>query len=185
MLANRGSGGALGSGSGALGSRSGGVGAPAGALGSKNPSGLNSVAIRSRFFAASPASRKPGLSPMRGSFGGAGLCCAAPSSASRQNIAQTYRILVALIPETPLTANIRLGPTHGSTTYGKPSTLLKFVEHRAHPVDLHPLIGNHVRRERKDLHLLARARYGKQLVHHGQRSGVVFDHPLEEKTIEL
>src|SRR4029077_13719544 len=68
MFANLGSGGALGSSGGRVGSRSGGVGAPPGALGSKKPSGLGRLAIRFMFFAASPASRRPALSPTRGSL---------------------------------------------------------------------------------------------------------------------
>src|SRR5205809_4529896 len=88
MFANLGSGGALGSSGGRLGSRSGGVGSPPGAFGSKKPSGLGSVAIRFMFFAASPASRRPALSPTRGSLVvavGAGRSCAPPSSATNSD----------------------------------------------------------------------------------------------------
>src|SRR5438034_8079594 len=88
MFANLGSGGALGSSGGRLGSRSGGVSSPPGAFGSKKPSGLGSVAIRFMFFAASPASRRPALSPTRGSLVvavGAGRSCAPPSSATNSD----------------------------------------------------------------------------------------------------
>ena len=66
MFANRGSGGASGSSGGRLGSRSGGVAVPAGAFGSKNPPASAGSTICSMFRAASPASRRPGLSPTRG-----------------------------------------------------------------------------------------------------------------------
>src|SRR5438132_7477753 len=79
-FANRGSGGSFGSGGGSLGSRSGGVGAPAGAVGSKNPAGFGRLAIFSRFFAASPASRKPAFSPTRGSVVDCALAAATISA---------------------------------------------------------------------------------------------------------
>src|SRR5712692_2560162 len=94
MFANLGSGGALGSSGGRLGSRSGGVGSPPGAFGSKKPSGLGSVAIRFMFFAASPASRRPALSPTRGSLVvavGAGRSCAPPSSTTKSDTTERPR----------------------------------------------------------------------------------------------
>src|SRR6059058_2716224 len=105
MLTKRGSGGAFGSGSGRFGSRSGGVGLPAGAFGSKKPSGLGRLAIRSMFFAASPASRKPAFRPTRGSFvaGAAGVCCAAPRATAHATSAEKHivRMTVDLISLTP------------------------------------------------------------------------------------
>src|SRR5262245_29646178 len=87
MLAKRGSGGALGSGSGASAGRSGGVSVPAGSFGSKKPAGRKSDATRSTPRAASPASRKPGLSPTRGS----GLrSCARPIASADTSAADTH-----------------------------------------------------------------------------------------------
>src|SRR5713101_2502347 len=114
MFANLGSGGALGSGGGRLGSRSGGVGSPPGAFGSKKPSGLGSVAIRFMFFAASPASRRPALSPTRGSLvvavgpstllrAGpsarlpAGRSCAPPSSTRKIDTTERLRHVAATV----------------------------------------------------------------------------------------
>src|SRR5262249_2362791 len=77
MFANRGSGGASGSGGGAFGSRSGGVGVPAGCFGSKNPAGFDRLATRSRPRIASPASCRPAFRPTRGSFVD---CAAAPAA---------------------------------------------------------------------------------------------------------
>ena len=79
-----GGGGALGSGGGSGGApagRSGGVTEPAGALGSKKPGGLGRFDTSSMFHAATPASVWPGFSPMRGSSGAAGFCCACTSAA--------------------------------------------------------------------------------------------------------
>src|SRR5262245_64938175 len=54
------------SGLGAAGAGSGALPVPAGVFGSKNPSGLGMLDTSSIWRAATPASRKPGLSPTRG-----------------------------------------------------------------------------------------------------------------------
>ena len=79
-----GGGGVPGAGSGSGGEpagRSGGVTAPAGAFGSKKPGGLGRFDTSSMCRAATPASPCPGFSPMRGSSGAAGFCCACTSAA--------------------------------------------------------------------------------------------------------
>ena len=60
----------------ALAGRSGGIGSPAGRSGSKKPSGLGMVETSSMLFAATPASRRPGFRPTRGSLGSGAACCA-------------------------------------------------------------------------------------------------------------
>src|SRR5262249_33142333 len=96
MFANRGSGGAFGSGGGPFGSRSGGVGAPAGCFGSKNPVGFERLATRSRPRIASPASCSPAFRPTRGS-----LVDCAPRAARHvaTAIAHRNRFIIGPVPQ--------------------------------------------------------------------------------------
>ena len=81
---------------------SGAVTEPAGILGSKNPSGLGRLATSSMFQAAWPPSWKPGLSPMRGSFGLGAGCCAETARTAVMAIAKTLNnFLIELSTGTP------------------------------------------------------------------------------------
>src|SRR5262245_19926048 len=73
-----GSGGASGGAPGGGGGGSGAVIDPAGASGSQKAESFGRLAPCSRWRIATPASRQPGLSPMRGSLAAARCCCASP-----------------------------------------------------------------------------------------------------------
>ena len=62
---------------------------------------------------------------------------------------------------------------------------MMLLEHRAHAIDFHPLIGIDIRREREDVAFLSGARRLEQLVDHRDRAAVVLDHALQEQAIEL
>ena len=64
-------------------------------------------------------------------------------------------------------------------------SFLKLLQHPRHALNLHSLIGIHIRREREDIRFLTGAARSKRIMHHGQRAAMMLDHPFEEEAIEL
>ena len=104
----------------------------------KSPSGFGRLATSSMLRAACPASRRPAFSPTRGSGDG---CCAAPIASQAQD-----------------------GRPNRQQANDHPTSFLILLQHAAHAIDLHALIGVDVRRKRENIRLLPGAWRGKQLL---------------------
>src|SRR5262249_7381903 len=121
-------------------------------------------------LAASPPSRRPGLSPLRGSLL-LGYVCAARSDGRTRDATNANALRARCIERLRLAAGWGL-------------LLGQLWQQLAHGADLGGLHRHHVIREDVDVDVLTSARRGKEILDHLQRALVVLDHEREERVVE-